>query len=509
MQGHAKAAITVLLVGLLSIAGFKLFKADIEDHFYSDTTDARSTKGKIRIGVDNWVGYYPLCSKEMKRSLRKQGFLLECVDDNADYQTRMSSLDKGKLDLAVATVDAYLTSGKAYNYPATIVAVIDESKGGDAIIANKDSIDSLDDLKTPRELVLGYTANSPSEHLLRAVASHFDINTIKDKQFDILHTDGSSDALRKLQYGEVDVAVLWEPDVSIALKDHRFKRILGTEDTQKLIVDVLLASHEFTRSKPEALQLVLASYFKVLKFYRDNPQELIKELTKVTELNKKQVNSLLGGVAWKGLGQNMSVWLEGEYALVDTIESSIKIFSDFEEIPTDLIPNGDPYRLINTRPLQEVQSALTANGLSVMSDGKVNSRQFSELTNQQWQHLVEVGTLKIRPVVFSSGSNNLSQNSKVQLNDTADNLKHYPSFRIRIEGHTGTRGDKGKNRQLSQARADEVKSYLIEELGFNSSRIQSLGKGSQEPLIRDLGESNRHYTGRLKRVEISLLKETY
>ncbi len=509
MQGHAKAAVALLLVGLLSIAGFKLFKADIEDQFYSATTDARSTKGKIRIGVDNWVGYYPLCSKEMKRSLRKQGFILECVDDNADYQARMKGLDKGKLDLAVATVDAYLTSGKPFNYPATIVAVIDESKGGDAIIANKDSIDSLDDLKTPRELVLGYTANSPSEHLLRAVASHFDINTIKEKQFETLHTDGSNDALGKLQDGEIDVAVLWEPDVSIALTDDRFKRILGTEDTQQLIVDVLLASHEFTRSKPDVLQLVLSSYFKALKFYRDNPQELVKELAKVTDLNQKQVNSLLGGVAWKGLGQNMSVWLKGDYALVDTIESSLKIFSDFEEIPNDLIPNGDPYRLINTKPLQDVQKVLAENGLSEIGDGKLVSSQFSALTTQQWKHLVEVGTLKIRPVVFSSGSNNLSQGSKIQLNDTADNLKHYPTFRIRIEGHTGTRGDINKNVQLSQARADEVKSYFVDELGFKSQRILTMGKGSQQPLLRQEDESNRHYSGRLKRVEISLLKESY
>lgn len=508
MQGHTKAALVLLLIGLVSLTGYRFFKADIENAIYSDGTDARFTKGKISIGIDNWIGYYPLCSKEMKRSMRKQGYLLECIDDQADYPDRMKKLDKGELDLAVASVDAYLINAKPYNYSSSIIAVIDESKGGDAIVANVDSISSLDDLKIARNLVLGYTQNSPSEHLIRSIASHFDIQTIKENQFKVIHTDGSTDALEQLKKGQLDVAVLWEPDVSNVLKDKRFKRILGTEDTQQLIVDVLLSSRKFSQKNPEALQALLAEYFVVLKFYRDNPAALIKELTKVTKLSSSQVESLLGGVAWQGLGENSRYWM-AEHGLVETIEGSVNIFKDFEDVDNNLIPNGDPYRLINTQPLQQAQQNLMASGNTGLDQGGARSNRFPALSKQQWQRMIEVGTLKVKPVVFASGSNNLPDNSKVLLNDTAETLKHYPTFRIRIEGHTGIRGDKKQNQALSQQRSDVVKDYLVSELNFDQARIQSIGKGGAEPLQRLQGESNRRYASRLKRVEITLLKETY
>lgn len=507
MQGHTKVALVLLIIGVISLTGYRFLKADIENIIYSDATDARFTKGRISVGVDNWVGYYPLCSKEMKRNMRKQGYLLECIDDQADYEQRMQALDRGKLDLAVATVDAYLINAKAYNYSSSIVTVIDESKGGDAIVANVDSVASIDDLKTARNLTLGYTKNSPSEHLLRSVASHFDIESIKDNQFNVVYTDGSTDALKQLKKGQLDVAVLWEPDVSNILKDKSFKRILGTEDTQQLIVDVLLSSHDFSKREPEALEVLLSEYFKTLKFYRDAPSELVKELTKVTGLNSIQVESLLNGVAWQGLSDNMKHWMSD--GLVETIEGSINIFKDFDQVPRDLIPNGDPYRLINTQPIRQVESLLQATGLADSSVNQVVSTSFSALSQEQWNNMTEVGTLKVKPVVFSSGSNNLPDNSKALLHDTAETLKHYPTFRIRIEGHTGVRGDKLQNQALSQARSDAVRNYLVTELGFDRLRIQSIGKGGEEPLPRLKKESNRRYGSRLKRVEITLLKEAY
>ena len=150
-----------------------------------------------------------------------------------------------------------------------------------------------------------------------------------------------------------------------------------------------------------------------------------------------------------------------------------------------------------------------ASGNTGLDQGGARTNRFPALSQQQWQHMIEVGTLKVKPVVFSSGSNNLPDNSKSLLNDTAETLKHYPTFRIRIEGHTGTRGDKKQNQALSQQRSDVVKDYLVSELNFDPARIQSIGKGGAEPLVRLQGESNRRFASRLKRVEITLLKETY
>jgi outer membrane protein OmpA-like peptidoglycan-associated protein len=52
--------------------------------------------------------------------------------------------------------------------------------------------------------------------------------------------------------------------------------------------------------------------------------------------------------------------------------------------------------------------------------------------------------------------------------------------RFVIEGHTDASGSTASNLRLSQARADEVRLYLV-ALGVHPSRLRAVGKGSSEP----------------------------
>ena len=36
------------------------------------------------IGVDNWIGYFPLCSGEMRKRMRTARDVTVCEDDKAD-----------------------------------------------------------------------------------------------------------------------------------------------------------------------------------------------------------------------------------------------------------------------------------------------------------------------------------------------------------------------------------------------------------------------------------------
>ncbi len=76
-----------------------------------------------------------MSSMPTPKRLRSTGYVLNCDDDKADYAKRMQRLKGGELQFAVATIDAYLLNGAPNAFPGTIVAVIDESKGGDAIVA--------------------------------------------------------------------------------------------------------------------------------------------------------------------------------------------------------------------------------------------------------------------------------------------------------------------------------------------------------------------------------------
>lgn len=522
MATHTKIAIVLVIWGIAGIIAYKYLAPYFESEKQQNTSDAVGTKGNIVIGVDNWIGYFPLCSPEMRKRMRQSGYVLECKDDKADYPQRMKLLKKGKLNFAVATVDSYLLNGHAVNYPGTIVSVLDESKGGDAIVAWEDKISSIEQLKTVTDYKIALTPASPSEHLLKSISVHFDIPRIRKDKSIRFEANGSEDALNALLKKNVSVAVLWEPDVSRAISEKGIKKLLGTEQTEKLIVDILIVNREFANDKPEAVSVLLTSYFRTLKFYSDDLEKFVNDAAQETGLSKSKVQTLFKGVKWVNLLENAQQWYGvvnksagGNEALVDTIESVANILIDSGDFATTPIPANDPYRLTNSRFLTDLYNktfASTQFGVAAHTSQGGSSlsgleKPFSALAKSEWAGLKEVATLRIRPIIFQSGTDFLTLEGKTQLDLAAENLKHYPHFRVLIKGHTSMRGDAQANTRLSQARANAVSEYLKSTYNINVNRIMAVGYGGNKPLNRQDGESLRKYNYRLSRVEIALVAE--
>jgi outer membrane protein OmpA-like peptidoglycan-associated protein len=511
MNVHVKAALAIVFLGLIAIGAAKYGWPILQERAQLASSDARDTKGRLAIGVDNWIGYFPLCSGALQKRMRAAGYLLVCEDDKADYAARMQRLKDGALQFAVATVDAYLLNGAAKGYPGTIVAVLDESKGGDAIVAWKARVANLDALKRARGVKVAFTPNSPSEHLLRATAVHFDVAEWRSKGAWRVEADGSPDALKKLQARQAEVAVLWEPDVTRALADPGLVKLLGTEDTRGLIVDVLLVNRAFSVKEPAAVTVLLTHYFQVLKELRDDAQRLEREVAEATRLPAASVKRLLAGVSWASLSDNHQTWLgsaAGGEALVDAIQATVRILVDAGEFKASPLPDQDPYRILNRQFVSGVYlSALTGQKTDQASAPSLE-RKFAPLSDAGWAALKEVGTLKAVPVLFQSGTADLSQEGKLELDRAMTTLAHYPNFRVVVKGHTGTRGDAEENRRLSEERAESVARYLNVTYNIDRNRLRVLGVGGEQPLARDPQESERAWAFRLPRVELSLVAET-
>jgi Outer membrane protein and related peptidoglycan-associated (lipo)proteins len=511
----------ILFVGSIGLLGYYFAKPFLEERLKKKVSDSREIKETITVGIDNWIGYYPLCGQEMQKRMRNSGYRLQCEDDNADYAGRMKALADGKLDFAVATVDSFLLNGAKEDFPGVIVMVIDESKGGDAIVARKSSIKSIEDLKNKQGYKVAYTPNSPSEHLLKSVSVHFEVPQLRSRSKEWkVETNGSPEALQKISAGEVDVAVLWEPDVSRALANPEIVKILGTEDTHKLIVDILLVGRRFLLEQPEVTKLLLANYFRALKIYRDNPEQLASEVQAKVKLPADKVAAMLKGVEFMGLYENAANWFGagtmgslGFEGLTDTIESTVQILTTHGDFPGNPLPNKDPYRLQNRAFVKELSEQGLAGeaGVNPPASGDLESleRKFSPLTEQQWSQLRGIGTLKIRPITFQSGTSDLDFNGKSQLDQAAANLRHYPHFRVVVSGHTGLLGEDEANKILSQERAEAVKRYLVITYNIDPNRMLVQGLGSQKPLPRFPNESDRAYNYRLPRVELSLVSEVF
>ncbi|MBF0255978.1 MAG: nitrate ABC transporter substrate-binding protein, partial [Gammaproteobacteria bacterium] len=308
MTHHLKGVLIILVLGIAGILAARFILPQFQDQLQRSTSDAAGVKGQIRIGMDNWIGYFPLCSAEMSRRMRAQGYALNCEDDQADYAERYRRLAKGELQFAVGTVDSYLLNGVASDFPGALIAVLDESKGGDAIVARRDALANLSALQGRTDLKIAYTANSPSEQLLKSINEHFDLQLYGPNRAWQLPSEGSSDALDRLLKGQAQVAVLWEPDVSRALAEPGIGKLIGTEDTDRLIVDVLLVERRFSREQPELVELLLRTYFDSLRQYLSQPEQLLAEVREKTGLGAEQVELMLRGVRWSNLNDNGLNW---------------------------------------------------------------------------------------------------------------------------------------------------------------------------------------------------------
>ncbi len=86
-----------------------------------------------------------------------------------------------------------------------------------------------------------------------------------------------------------------------------------------------------------------------------------------------------------------------------------------------------------------------------------------------------------RSIHFKTSSARISNKSYALLDELARVASECPEARIRIEGHTDSRGGERMNLKLSQARAESVVRYLIGK-GIAASRLAAVGYGESRPV---------------------------
>jgi hypothetical protein len=197
MPTRFKWALLITFLCVCIIAGFRLFIDNRSDAHSKATSDASTITDSIVIGVDSWIGYYPLCSKHFRSSMRNKGVRATCSNE-PDLDKRFEQLKEGTLQFATTSVDAYLALGGAHQFPGSIIAVIDESKGGDALVAWEESVTSIDDLKSNPEIRVSLATDTPSEQLIRSLGVHFDVPLFRSRGEWLVSAESAAEAANKL-----------------------------------------------------------------------------------------------------------------------------------------------------------------------------------------------------------------------------------------------------------------------------------------------------------------------
>jgi outer membrane protein OmpA-like peptidoglycan-associated protein/opacity protein-like surface antigen len=98
---------------------------------------------------------------------------------------------------------------------------------------------------------------------------------------------------------------------------------------------------------------------------------------------------------------------------------------------------------------------------------------------------------------FRSNSFTVDKRTKSKVQIFVDFLNTHKNFIIQITGHASLTGGRAYNQVLSEKRARTVKEILIRN-GIEASRIQTLGKGEDEPIIRSTSEDANKINRRIE-----------
>ncbi|EXA62761.1 outer membrane protein Omp38 [Acinetobacter variabilis] len=97
------------------------------------------------------------------------------------------------------------------------------------------------------------------------------------------------------------------------------------------------------------------------------------------------------------------------------------------------------------------------------------------------QELTEDLNMELR-VFFDTNKSNIKDQYKPEIAKVAEKLVEYPNATARIEGHTDSTGPRALNERLSLARANSVKSALVNEYNVDASRLSTQGFAWDQPI---------------------------
>lgn len=511
------AIVWCVIIGVLAVAYKLLVAPYFAGRLEGETGSQSQYQHVITLAADSFSGYCILRSDSVRDQLKAKGIRLDVRDDAANYAERIRALRDGGTQMAVFTIDSYLSAGTQFHeFPGSIVLVLDETKGADALVAYKEGVANIQDLDHANARIVA-TPSSPSEFLARVVLASFSLPQLPEQW--LVAADGAGDAYQKLRAApkeEKRAYALWQPYVSMALKDSSVHVLLDSSKTSGLIVDVLVVQRKFLAEQPGIVRDVVEAYLRAAYSYEQQKgglADLVLADARQTggeKLSAEQAQELVDGIQWKNTMENYAhlgllpaEQRQGAQHLEDMIGNIATVLVETGALSNNPI-QGKESVLFFDGVLRELQasgfhpakktSALSGVGLDTGDLESVRGNQaLPALTDAQWGRLVPVGEMRIRPIAFGRGGARINVQSERDLKDLANRLNSLPQYYLVIEGHARAEGDTEANLKLARDRAQAAANVLSAN-GIPAQRVKTkaapptAGNGSAQSVSFVVGQ---------------------
>ena len=237
----------------------------------------------LTVGVHTWVGYDPLVLARDQGLLEAQQVKVVELSSSSETQRHFRN---GLLDAAALTLDEALGLSDQ-GIDLRVVAVLDASVGGDAVLAGE-SIRSLADLRGARIAVEGTTVGQLMlQRLLQAAGL-----ALSDVQ--VVNADVNRH-LSELQSGRVGAAVSHEPLASV-LRAAGYRVVFDSRQMPGDIVDVLVVRTELLQTRPAQVDALLGAWRDGVQALRADPLAAARLLAPGADLQPDAYLSVLEGL---------------------------------------------------------------------------------------------------------------------------------------------------------------------------------------------------------------------
>lgn len=482
----------IIFGGIAAIVRF-LILPSFEEKRLDELTKQTGSQGRyeheIRLAVDNFSGYCLLRSDNLSQRLKNEDIKLSLVDDEANYSKRIEALKKGSIDMAAFPVNSFLqTSVKLGAFPASIVYIIDETQGADAIIAHRDQLKNIPDLNREDARIVA-TPDSPSEFLSRVVLASFHLPKFPKSHW-LIEANGSTAVYNRFR-GEGDAKpyayALWEPDVSKAKRNENTIILIDSSKLRGYIIDVLVVRREFLVEDYSLVKTFVEHYARTVYENRDNMKSVIIEDAKAlgNNLLNDDAESTINGIVWKNTLENMA-----HFGLLDKRVEQENIEDILIKIKDVLVTTGSLEENLENNRITSLYFDQILKDMKVENfhPGRLNviqgmelgksdellqtTKKLEQLSQAQWDSLLPVGELRVEPIQFGRGTDRITLQGKRELKILANTLKSWPSYYLIITGRVRSIGNESAALTLAKSRADVVLNALIEN-GIPRERVKT------------------------------------
>jgi len=451
-------------------------------------TSSGDSNPEVRVRVNIWVG----CAGGLVANggldtapdsiFGKKGLKVsfKIIDD---WTEGASALATGNVDVMLTTADVYAkdyAQFKEKGFGSHAFLMVDWSRGADGVIG-KQGINSIEDLAGKTVAFAPYT---PSHFLLWNGLKASGLGTEQRNEIfsKAVHTKDGIEPATLFAQEKVDAAVAWDPDMSDAVAKRRgAKKIYDTKIANRLIADILVVSDRFAAKNPQTLVKFAQGWLEGVEFIKAEPARAYNLIGAVKDFNipADLAKTMLGGVKLADYADNRSFLgtpgSNSDYANV------FQMAQDMYRESRIIKHSSTPEESVDRRYVDKLAGSFSTTSTESPIEYREPAKGATPLATQH------------RSIYFDPNSSHMSLDSRAVVDELANTMRAYENTVVDIEGNTDSTGAHTYNVQLSHARADEVKHYLINKYGFPETRVRTAGNGPDKPM-----DSNATPEGREK-----------